>query len=162
MNLFAFLVYLWLVAAHIVILRDLTSISVVAVNLPALMVLLTGLYKSDISSAWFGFFVGLVAAIGGPPLMVGWHALLMAALAMSGCQIRDRLNMDALWAKLLFVLSGIMIHNLATLLMSGHAGSLGADVLYVLMGALYTTAIAWLFFLNKSGRLTIQRLKAIF
>jgi cell shape-determining protein MreD len=162
MNLVAFFVYLWLVAMHVVILRDLTTIDVISINLPALLVLLTALYKEDVSSAWFGFFVGLIAAVGGPPEMLGWHALLMAVMAISGCHIRDRLNVDAMWAKLLFILGGITIHNLASLLMSGHAGSLGADFRFVLAGAVYTTGLAALFFLNKSGRLTFQRLKAIF
>ena len=162
MTVIPYILYLLLVAAHVVVLRDLTTIFAAPLHVPALLVLLVALYKDDVQATWFGFLVGLVMAAGGPPSQLGWQALFMAALALGSCFVRVRLNLDSLNAKLLFVLGGVMLHNLILLIVDGTDGILFYIASSALAGAVYTTVVAWLFFMIKEGRLTIARVRALF
>ncbi len=162
MTVIPYILYLLLVAAHVVILRDLTSIYAVPLNMPVLLVLLVALYKDDVKTTWFGFLAGLVMAAGGPPSLLGWQALIMASLALASCFVRIRINLDSLSAKLLFVFGGVTLHNLITLLLDGIDGFLYFLASSVLAGAIYTTVAAWLFFMFKERRLTVERVRALF
>ena len=162
MTVVPYILYLLLVAAHVVILRDLTTIYTAPLNLPALMVLLVALYKDDVQATWFGFLVGLVMAAGGPPSELGWQVLIMASLALVSCFVRLRLNLDSLNAKLLFVLGGVMLHNLIVLIIDGTDGFLFYVGSNALAGAVYTAVVAWLFFMIKERRLTVARVRALF
>jgi len=162
MTIIPYLIYLLLVALHVVILKDVTTIYAVPLNLPAFLVLAVTLYKDDVTAIWFGFFAGLVMAAGGPSSQLGWQALVMASLALVGCYVRVRLNLDSLKAKLLFVLGGIFLHNLAVLIISRTDGFLFYVVSYAVTGAIYTTVIAWFFFMIKEKRITAARVKALF
>ncbi|MCP4684635.1 MAG: hypothetical protein GY867_04215 [bacterium] len=161
MNIIAYILYLLLIGMHAVIWKDVTSIFDVVINLPACLVLLVALYKDEVPVTWFGFLAGLVAAAGAPDRM-GWYALLMAVLALAGCFVRERLNLDSLKAKLLLVLGGVFVHNVGSLIISGTDGLFILLGTSALTGAVYTTLIAWLFFLFKEGKLTVEKLKSIF
>jgi len=65
MTIIPYLIYLLLVALHVVILKDVTTIYTVPLNLSAFLVLAVTLYKDDMTAIWFGFFAGLVMAAGG-------------------------------------------------------------------------------------------------
>lgn len=162
MAIIPYLLYLLLIAFDNVILKDAVSIHVATINIPVLIVLIVALYKDDVSTVWFGFFAGLVAAAGGPPDQLGWQALIMAALAAVGSFVRERLNLDSLRARLLVILIGVLLHNFFSLVLSRSDGWLVFFFSYVLAGAVYTTILAWLFFLVKEGRLTFEKIKAIF
>ena len=162
MTVLPYILYLLVVAAHVVILREQTIIYTASLNLPALMVLLVALYKDDVQATWFGFLAGLVMAAGGPPSQLGWQALVMALLALVSYSVRLRLNLDSLNAKLLFVLGGVMLHNLIVLIIDGTDGFLFYVGSSALAGAVYTTVVAWLFFMIKEKRLTIARVRALF
>jgi len=157
-----YLIYLVLIAFHVVILQSATSIYTASIDFPALVVLAVAIYKDDIPATWFGFVAGLVAFAGGPPSQLGWQGLIMAALALVACQIRDRMNLESLRAKLLLVLAGILVHNTAVLLVSQADGFLLNLVTYVLAGSVYTAVLAWLFFLLKERILTAEKIRAIF
>ncbi len=161
MRIVAYIIYLLLIGMHIVIWKDVTSILGVVINLPACLVLLVALYKNEVPVTWFGFLAGLVAAAGMPD-HIGRYALLMAVLALAACFVKERLNLDSQKAKLLLVLGGVFIHNVATLLISGTDGFFALLGTSALTGAVYTTLIAWLFFLFKEGKLTVEKLKSIF
>jgi len=160
-RLIPFLLYLWLVALHQVILSDAISILGVSVNLPVLLVLLVGLYKSELGACWFGFVVGLVAYTG-TTTALGWHALVMAVIGFLTFHSRARVNLESIFSKLLLVFVGIVIHNIFVLLMTGGDGLLYQLFTRALPGALYTTLFAWVFFLFKEGKVTYQKFKAIF
>ena len=162
MAIIPYLLYLLLIAFDNVILKDAVSIHVATINIPVLIVLIVALYKDDVSTVWFGFFAGLVAAAGGPPDQLGWQALIMAALAAAGSFVRERLNLDSLRARLLVILIGVLLHNFFSLVLSRSDGWPVFFFSYVLAGAVYTTILAWLFFLVKEGRLTFEKIKAIF
>lgn len=162
MRVIPYLIYLVVIAFHMVMLQSLTSIYTAVINLPALIVLMVAIYKDDIPATWFGFAAGIVAFSAGPPAQLGWQALLMAALALVACQVRDRLNLESLKAKLLLVIGGILIHNTVVLLISRADGFLLNLATFVLAGAVYTSVLAWLFFLFKERIVTVERIKSIF
>jgi rod shape-determining protein MreD len=157
-----FILYLLLIALHEVFLRDITAIWTAKINLAALMVLVVAVYKPELVAIWFGFVAGLVLA-GGSSDLLGWHTLWLAALGYVGFHTRAKLNLDSLYARLLLVLGGLLVHNILLLITS----FLTVDFWYSLVtaalpGAIYTTLLAWLFFLIKEGRITWAKIKALF
>ena len=161
MRIIAYVIYLLLIGLHAVIFRDITSVMNVVINLPAGLVMLVALYKDEVPVTWFGFTAGLVAAAGTPD-RIGWGALLMAALALAACFVKERLNLDSLRAKLLLVFAGVFVHNVAMLIMGRADGFLILLGTSAFAGAIYTSLIAWIFFLFKEGKLTVEKLKSIF
>ncbi len=161
MSAIPYILYLLLIAMHVVILRDVTTIFGAAINLPALIVLMVALYKEDTPAIWFGFLAGMVASAG-LPFRMGWHALVMAAVALAASQVKIRLNLDSLKAKLLLVAGGVFVHNVAVLVIDQGMGVFSPLILSAVTGAIYTSVIAWLFFLLKEGIVTTQKIKSIF
>jgi len=157
-----FILYLLLIAAHQVILRDITAVYTANINLTALMVLTVAVYKPELVAAWFGFAAGLVLAAGSPDLL-GWHALWLTGLGTVAFHAREKLNLDSLYARLLLVVSGVMVHNLLVLITSFRTVDFWYSlVTAALPGAVYTTLIAWLFFLFKEGHITWAKVRALF
>jgi len=161
MKLIPYLMYLLLIAGHATILRQVTSIYGVTISLAVLTVLLVAIYKSEFTALWYGFVAGLVVAAGVPSQM-GVHALVMTALAVGAFHTRERLNLDSLYAKVLLVAGGVLVHNIALLALQPGPGFWFLLISAALPGALYTTLLAWVFFLIKEKRVTWQSIKAIF
>jgi hypothetical protein len=66
MTVIPYILYLLLVGLHVVVLDDMTAVRSAHLNLAAFLVMAVALYKEDVPATWFGFFVGLVAAVGRP------------------------------------------------------------------------------------------------
>jgi len=156
-----YLIYLFCVAMWVVIWRDVTSIFGVTVNVPALFVLGVALYKEEMTTVWFGFLVGLVMGAA-MPAKLGWLAISTAALALAGYHVKERINMDSMWAKVSMVAGGVLIHNIVILLVVQPAGFLTLLWSSALPGTVYTTLVGWLFLLVKEGVVTWKKIKAIF
>jgi hypothetical protein len=60
------------------------------------------------------------------------------------------------------VFSGVLLHNTILLIISPGNGFLLLFLGKAVTGAVYTSAIAWVFFLIKEGKITFGKLKAIF
>lgn len=161
MKSIAFILYLFLIAFFEVILRSPLSVQHVYINIAALCVLSVALYKSEMASLWFGAAAGLIWGASNPE-SVGWHVLALASLGFAANQVRDKLNLESLWAKILLVFAGTLIHNFLSLTVDPSARF---GILFLtagLGGAIYTTMIASAFFLLKDGWLTTQRLRELF
>jgi cell shape-determining protein MreD len=157
-----FLLYLFLIAAHQVMLRDITSIHTVDINLTALVVLVVSVYKTELVVAWFGLAAGMVLSAQNPEYM-GWSALWLTGLGLAGFHARDKLNVESLYARLLLVGCGVLLHNLLVMVTaSGLADFWFKSITEALPGAVYTTLVAWLFFLIKEGHITWAKVKALF
>lgn len=161
MKVIPYILYLLLVGAHTVVLRDVTSFYGLTLNLPALVVFLVALYKKDTLAAWFGFLVGLVA-FAGLPDRFGWHALVLAILAFVACSIKERLNLDSFKARILLVAGGVLVHTVIVLLINQVMDSLLLTILLIIAGTAYTTFVAWLFFLFKERVITVKKIRSIF
>jgi cell shape-determining protein MreD len=156
-----FLLYLVLIAMHQVITRDLTTIYGMSINLAALIVIMVAIYKTEMTSLWFGLVAGLVMAAGLPAQM-GWLALLMAVIGAISFNMRTRLNLDSIYSKLLLVFGGVLVFNIFSLIIFQYDDVLFLAVTHALGGAIYTTVVAWLFFLVKEHRLTVEKVRSIF
>jgi hypothetical protein len=161
MRFIPYALYLLLIGVYVVILRDVTSVYAAAINLPALLVLAVGLYKSELAAVWFGFAAGIVLEAGTPAL-VGWQALSLGALGLAAFHTKERLNLDSLYSKLLLIFCGVLVHNVVSLLMTGSDAFLYRLMITGFAGALYTTAIASIFFLFKEGIITPEKIRSIF
>ncbi len=156
-----FILYLWLIALHQVIIRDGTAIFTAEINLPAFLVLAVAIYKSELVSAWFGFAAGLVTAAAEPSLL-GWQALAMGIMGIAAFHFRERINVESLYAKLLLIVAGVFLHNLFSILVRGREGFFYLLLVSAFPGAVYTMIIAWVFFLFKEKKITFQKVRAIF
>ncbi len=156
-----FVLYLFLIAMHMVILKDATAVYSATINLPALLVLGVAMYKSELVALWFGFFAGLVMSAGDPHRF-GWFALIMSLVALAAYHFRDRLNLESIYSKLVFVFCGVLILNTAILLIEGARDFLYLFFVNGLTGAVYTTIGGWVFFLFKEKRITFQKFRELF
>jgi len=161
MRAIPYILYLLLIALHHVALHEITPIGPASINLTALIVLLVALYQEESTAIWFGFVAGLMSSAATPALM-GWHGLGGALLGLAGFHVRQRLNLDSLYSRLLMVLGGLLVHNLYLQLLGGLDSFLYLLWSSVLPGAAYTSAIAWLYFLFKEKRITWQKIRSLF
>jgi len=161
MRVIPLIIYMLLLSFHVVIFKDITSIWGATINLTALLVLLVSLYKDDISAGWFGFIIGLVSAAALPEQMA-WYTLLAFILALVGCSVRERINLDSLKARLLVIFGCVLLYNIISLIISHRDSFFYLLASTALPGAIYTTIIAWLFFLYKEGKLSFKHLKEMF
>jgi rod shape-determining protein MreD len=156
-----FILYLLLAGLHIVVIENATVIYTARINLAAMMVLAVATYKPELVAVWFGFAMGLVVAASSPNL-VGWHVLWLAGLGFLGYHTREKLNLDSLYAKLLLIVVGVLLHNILILLTNGATDFWYLLAVEALPGAVYTAIPAWLFFLFKEERITFAKIKALF
>jgi rod shape-determining protein MreD len=156
-----FILYLLMIGLHQTITKDVTAIYSTAVNLSGLLVLLVAVYKPELVAVWFGFAAGLVVAAEEPG-MLGWQALALTAIGLAAFHVRERLNLESLYAKLILILAGVLLHNIAIILLRGGEGFFFLLLVSAFPGAVYTMVIAWIFFLVKEKKITLQKVKAIF
>lgn len=161
MRVLPYLIYLLLLAAHIVIFRDLTAIWGATINLAAFMVLAVSLYKTELIAGWFGLAVGIVLAAMTPDQM-GWHAAMLAGLGVGGYHVKEKLNLDSIYTRLLFILGGVFIHNVIEIVIAGGGEFLYRIGMNAVLSAVYTVVIAIVFFWFKDGVITYQKFKSIF
>lgn len=160
-RLIPYILYFLLIAMHQVIWKDVTGIYTASINLAALIVVLVAVYKTETAVLWWGFVSGLVIAAGMPE-SIGWQALVLAIMGLIAYHIRERLNLDSLMAKLLLVFGCVLFHNICTLIINHMDAFLYRLFANALAGTVYTTVLAWLFFLVKEGRINRENIKSLF
>lgn len=156
-----YILYLLLIGLFEVFLGDLTTIFGVSVSMTALTIFLVTLYKSESVCLWYGLTAGLVLGAQTPAIM-GWFAVTLALLSVLGYSVRQKLNLDSFYSRLLFVLGGCLVHNLVVMLIYSTNIDPIQFLTNVVPSAVYTTVIAWFFLLIKDGVITYQKLKSIF
>lgn len=160
-RLVPYLFYLILLAAHQVVFRDLTAIGNASINLVALILGLIVLYKSESTAIWFGFFGGLMISAGNPAAL-GWQALTLALIGLVTAELKGRLNLDSLTARILLIVGVVLPHNLISMVIADTSDLLWELIFICLPGTLYTVAISWVFFRIKDRKITTENIKAIF
>lgn len=161
MKYIPFAIYLILLAGYEVLLRELLSNYGIYFNFPAFIVLLLVLHKSEQTALWFGFAAGVVLSAGHPHLM-GYQAASLAALGIAAWHVSRRLNLESVNTKLLLIFSGVLVHNIITVVFSTPVAYWISQWYSVFLGAIYTGLLAALFLLVQKGDLTMRRIKAIF
>lgn len=160
MRVIPFIFYLFLIAFFDVVLEGPTTFFDAAINVPAIFVLIVAIYKPEIVVVWFGFGVGVVLSAGNP-MLIGWHALALAAMAFAAFQVKERLNLASVYSKVYLIFGGILVHNLMTTLIEQPEG-IAYLFWTVLTGAAYSAVFGWLFFLFKEGHFTISKIRSLF
>ncbi len=156
-----YFLYLLLIAMHEVIWKDIAGLYFMALNITAMIVVMVATYKTETAAAWFGFLAGLVLAATQPTTM-GWHAILLAAMGVGVYHIRERLNLESIYSKLLLIVGAVLAHNIVSLFINGTDRFFYMLWVYCLPSAAYTSAAAWVFFLFKERIITAQKLKSVF
>jgi rod shape-determining protein MreD len=160
MKVIPYILYLLLIAFHEVLLRNLTSIQGVTLNLPAIVVLTVALYRSELTAVWFGFVVGVVMSAGNPEVM-GYNALVLSVLAIVAFHARERLNLDSFAAKLILLIGGVLIHNIVTILVNQQPEFVYQLWRLALPGTVYTGVVASIFLSLLEGRTTGRRMHSL-
>lgn len=160
-RLIPYLLYLLLIPMHQVIWKEVTGIYGATISLPVLLVLLLAVYKDELPVVWFGFFAGLMAGAGIPERF-GWMALELALIGVAAYHVRERLNLDSIYSKLLMIFGGVLVSNLCWLVIIGADSFWYHVAIDAVPSTIYTTTVAWFFFLIKEGRITPQKIRSIF
>lgn len=161
MRIIPYLIYLLIIGLNQVVLRDSTAIYGANFNLAAFLVVAVALYKSEVTSAWFGFAAGVVVSAGNPDL-IGWHSMIFTLLGVIAYNVKERVNLESLYSKLLLIFGGVLIENTVALLIVGPDAFFSRLWSVSLAGAVYTVVIATIFFLFKEGIITAQKARSIF
>ena len=161
MRLIPYLLYLLLIALHAVIFADMTAVLGVKIDLAALLILAVALSKGELTALWFGFLAGLTAGAT-LPNAIGWYALFGATLGLTANRIKERINVDSLAARLLIVFFGLALFNFAIAAVVQPEGLKHLWWREVPAGALYSTAVAAVFFAIQKGQLTPRKVRSIF
>lgn len=156
-----FLLYFWLIAMHQVFLADVTSIFGAKINLAVLIVLLIAMYKTEIAATWFGLFVGLIGFAGITEISA-WQTLAMALIGLIAFHLKEKMNLDSLFARVSLIFGGTFVHNIVLLLLELNDNLFISILEYALTGAIYTTIIGTIFFLIKDGIFTFEKTKTVF
>ncbi len=156
-----YLLYLWLIAMHQVFLADVTSIFGAKINLAVLIVLLIAMYKKEVTATWFGLLVGLIGFAGITEISA-WQTLAMALIGLIAFHLKEKMNLDSLFARVSLIFGGVLVHNIILLLLEVNDNLFGSIIQYAITGAVYTTIIGTIFFLIKDGIFTFEKTKTIF
>jgi rod shape-determining protein MreD len=164
MRIVPYILYLLLIACYRTLFAGLLSIGDAQIDLAALIVILVALNKSEMEGVWFGLAAGLVYDAPDPSRL-GVHALLFAVMALATSQAKGRLNLDSIQSRMILVLAGLIFYSIPyTLIYSTSGSSEFFRLLWMaaLPSIVYTAALAWIFFMMQSGRLSYARIRSIF
>jgi len=161
MRIIPFILYLFLITFHVAILGDLTAILGIKFNMFVLMVTLVALYKGDGEAIWFGFFAGLVFGSQRLDLMP-WEIVIATLTAIVVKEISTRINFESIASRVIIIGSCVLLHDILIILLISAREFFFLFTRYVLPGVVYTVILGWLFFMIKDGRITWQRVKALF
>lgn len=159
--LLPYIFYCFLIGFHQIILKNITSISGVEINLPVIIVLLVAIYKDEIVSIWFGFFAGIVLTVSAPEQMA-WQGLFLSALSYLVFHLKERMNLESVYSRTSLIACGVLLHNMFSLLLLQSDSFWSLLVSFALPGTVYSALIGSIYFLGKDGKLSINKLKEIF
>lgn len=164
MSIIPYVLYLLLIACYRTLLSGLLSIGQAQIDLAALIVLLTALNKSDMEAVWFGVVAGLIYDAPDPSRL-GVHALIFAVMAAATSQAKERLNLDSIQSRMILILGGLIFYSIPYTLIYPTSGT--SEFFQLLWKAAlpsiaYTAALAWIYFMLQSGRLSYARIRSIF
>jgi len=161
MKLIPYLLYLFLLTFFNTILGELISIKGVTMDITIFLVVLVALYKSEEEALWFGFFAGLIAGAPNPAVMP-YEIIIVLIIAALSHLLANRINLDSLASRLIILGSAVFLHRIIVTLMVSSEEFLFVLVRFILPNAVYTMIIGMLYFMIKDGRITWQRVKALF
>jgi len=161
MRVIPYLLYLFLITFHSIILSDLTSILGVHLNLLILLIVIIGLYKSETEAIWFGLSAGIIVGATRLDLMP-WEVLIITIIAIAVKQVSARINLESFASKVVVLACSVFLYESIISLILSPSEFLFILIRFILPGTAYTVLIGLMFFLFKDGRISKQKIKALF
>jgi len=161
MKLIPYLLYLLLLAFHDTILVELISVKGITMDITILMVVLVALYKSEEEAIWFGFFAGMVAGATDVSLMP-YEIIVVLIIAAISNQMANRINLDSLISRIIILASAVILHRAVVTLMVSSEEFFFVFFRFIVPAAAYTMIAGLVYFMIKDGRITWQKMKALF
>ncbi len=161
MRVLPYLLYLFLITFHSIILSDLISILGVRLNMLILIIGLIGLFKSETEAVWFGLSAGIIVGAARLDLMP-WEVLVITVIAVAVKQVSSRINLESLASKVVVLACSVFLHEVIITLIISTEEFFFILIRYILPGTAYTVFIGLLFFLIKDGRISRKKIKALF
>ena len=161
MRVLPYLLYLFLITFHSIILSDLISIMGVRLNMLILIIVLIGLFKSETEAIWFGLSAGIIVSAARLDLMP-WEVLVITVIAVAVKQVSSRINLESLASKVVVLACGVFLHEVIITLIISTEEFFFILIRYILPGTAYTVLIGLIFFLVKDGRISREKIKALF
>ena len=161
MRLIPYILYLFLLAFHLTILRDITHIYGAYIDLAVLMVALVALYKSEMTAFWFALCVAIISGTLRLDLLP-WEMIILIIPALIVNQISARINLESLTSRMILVAGFLLVHQgVLALIVSGGDFFL---LLYksILPTIIYSLIIGWFIFQILDGRITWKKTKTLF
>jgi len=156
-----YILYLYLLALHYVILSDMTSIYGATIDMAALIVSLVALYKSELTALLLGIAAAVV--IGAMDLsLMPWEMFLLGSISLIVHQCSFRLNLESITSRLLLLGVILLVHKAAITLVMAPSDFLFLLLRSVITGTIYTLILGWLFFAYKDGHISWGRIKELF
>ena len=161
MRVIPYLLYLFLITFHSIILTDLISILGVRLNMPILIIVLIGLFKSETEAIWFGLSAGIIIGAARLDLMP-WEVLVITVIAVAVKQVSSRINLESLASKVVVLACSVFLHEVIITLIISTEEFFFILIRNILPGTAYTVLVGLLFFLIKDGRISREKIKALF
>jgi rod shape-determining protein MreD len=164
MKAIPYILYLLLIGFYRTLLVDPLSIGQAQIYLAALLVILVGLNKDDLTALWFGFAVGLVYDAITPDFM-GAQMLILSVIGIGTAQAKNRFNLESQKSLVFLTGAGLLLFSIPYILIYGTSGISEFGTIFLksaLPSIIYTMFFGWLFFVFQSGQISFQKLKSIF
>ncbi len=161
MRVLPYLLYLFLITFHLIILSDLISILGARLNMLILIIVIIGLFKSETEAIWFGLSAGIIVGAARLDLMP-WEVLVITVIAVAVKQVSSRINLESLASKVVVLACSVFLHEVIITLIISTEEIFFILIRYILPGTAYTVLIGLIFFLIKDGRISRKKIKALF
>lgn len=161
MKILPYLLYLFLITFHLIILSDIISILGARLNVLMLIIVMIGLFKSETEGVWFGLAAGVIVGAARLDIMA-WEVLLITFIAVAVKQVSSRINLDSLASKVVVLASAVFLHEVIISLIIFTDKIFFILIRYILPSTAYTVLVGLILFLIKDGRISRQKIKALF
>jgi len=161
MRIIPYILYLFLLAFHLTIVKDITVIYGAFIDFTVLMVALVALYKGESTALWFAVCVGIIAGSVRLSLMP-WEMLLLVIPAFVINQISARINLESMTSRLMIVGLFLFLHQAVIELVVSTEGYLFLLYASVLPTTIYSLVVGWIIFQMLDGHITWKKVKTLF
>jgi len=161
MRIIPYILYLFLLAFHLTIFKQITSAYGGLIDLSVIMIALVALYRSETTTLWFAVCAAVIA--GSPRLdMMPWELLMLVIPALVVNQISVRINLESITSRLIIVGGFLLVHQAFSALIISARDFFYLMYSSVLPTLIYSMIVAWIIFLFIDGRITWKKIKALF
>ena len=161
MKVIPYLLYLFLITFHLIILSDIISILGARLNLLILIIVMIGLFKSETEAIWFGLSAGIIVGAARLDVMQ-WEVLVITIIAVVVKQVSSRINLESLASKVVVLACGVFLHEVVISLITFTEEFFFILIRYIIPSTAYTVIVGLILFLIKDGRISKQKIKALF